>query len=131
MEEGRYFLPGSATGLRETLITSPVNAEPQYLQIMPGPSPWPLAAAVGTALPFLSLTVQAYGFSLVCGVVAVACVLRWLCETDRPLKHEEADVGAGIVLPVAITGPSSHGWWALNTLMVVMGMIAFLSLIHI
>ncbi|WP_120717561.1 cbb3-type cytochrome c oxidase subunit I [Tsuneonella amylolytica] len=127
VEEGRYFLPGSATGLRETLITSPINAEPQYLQIMPGPSPWPLAAAVGTALHFLSLTVQAYGFSLFCGVVAIACVLRWLWETDRPLKHEEADVGAGIVLPVAITGPSSHGWWALNTLMVVMGMIAFMA----
>ncbi|MGX7897014.1 cbb3-type cytochrome c oxidase subunit I [Tsuneonella sp. HG222] len=127
VEEGRYFLPGSATGLRETLITSPVNAEPQYLQIMPGPSPWPLAAAVGTALHFLSLTVQAYGFALFCGLVAIACVLRWLWETDRPLKHEEADVGAGIVLPIAITGPSSHGWWALNTLMVVMGMIAFMA----
>ncbi len=127
VEEGRYFLPGSATGLRETLITSPVNAEPQYLQIMPGPSPWPLAAAVGTALHFLSLTVGAYAFSLFSGVVAVACVLRWLWETDRPLKHESADVGAGIVLPIAITGPSSHGWWALNTLMVVMGMIAFMA----
>ena len=56
VEEGRYFLPGSATGLRETLITSPVNAEPQYLQIMPGPSAWPLAAAVGTALHFIGLT---------------------------------------------------------------------------
>ena len=127
VEQGRYFLPGSATGLRETLITSPVNAEPQYLQIMPGPSPWPLAAAVGTALHFLALTVQAYGFSLFCGIAAIACVLRWLWETDRPIKHTEADVGGGIVLPIAITGPASHGWWALNTLMVVMGMIAFMA----
>ncbi|WP_294303137.1 cbb3-type cytochrome c oxidase subunit I [uncultured Sphingomonas sp.] len=127
VEEGRYFLPGSTTGLRETLITSPINAEPQYLQIMPGPSAWPLAAAVGTALHFLALTVQAYGFSLFCGVVAILCVLRWLWETDRPLKHEESDVGGGIVLPIAITGPSSHGWWALNTLMVVIGMIAFMA----
>ena len=127
VEQGRYFLPGSATGLRETLITSPVNAEPQYLQIMPGPSPWPLAAAVGTALHFLALTVQAYGFSLFCGIAAIACVLRWLWETDRPIKHTEADVGGGIILPIAITGPASHGWWALNTLMVVMGMIAFMA----
>src|SRR5690606_11923152 len=28
VEEGRYFLPGTATGLRETIITSPANAEP-------------------------------------------------------------------------------------------------------
>src|SRR3546814_3269849 len=36
VEEGRHFLPNYATGLRETLITSPVRAEPQYLQIMMG-----------------------------------------------------------------------------------------------
>ncbi|MCX7282481.1 MAG: cytochrome ubiquinol oxidase subunit I, partial [Novosphingobium sp.] len=128
VEEGRYFLPGSVTGLRETLITSPINAEPQYLQIMPGPSPWPIAAAVGTALHFLSLTVQAYGFSLFCGVVSIACVLRWLWETDRPHKMTQGDVGGGIVLPIAVTGPTSHGWWALNTLMVVMGMIALMAM---
>ncbi|MBB3860644.1 cytochrome c oxidase subunit I+III [Novosphingobium hassiacum] len=128
VEEGRYFLPGSATGLRETLITSLLNAEPQYLQIMPGPSPWPLAAAVGTALHFLALTVQAYSFSLACGIVAVVCVLRWLWETDRPHRLREADVGGGIILPIAVTGPSSHSWWALNTLMVVMGMIALMTM---
>ncbi len=127
VEEGRYFLPGSVTGLRETLITSPINAEPQYLQIMPGPSPWPLAAAAGTALHFLSLTVQAYAFSVFCAVIAILCVLRWLWETDRPLKHAEADIGAGIIVPIAITGPDSHGWWALNTLLVVIGMIAFMA----
>jgi cytochrome c oxidase subunit I+III len=127
VEGGRYFLPGSATGLRETLITSPVNAEPQYLQIMPGPSPYPLAAAAFTAFFFLALTVQAYTFSIFSGVVATACVLRWLWDTDRPLAHTEADVGAGIVLPVEITGPSSHSWWALNALLVVMGMIVFMA----
>ena len=41
VEEGRYFLPNSATGLRETIVTSPVMAEPEYVEIMPGPSPWP------------------------------------------------------------------------------------------
>ncbi|WP_262422797.1 hypothetical protein [Brevundimonas denitrificans] len=40
VKEGRYFLPGTATGERETLITSPLNAEPQYVARMPTPSPW-------------------------------------------------------------------------------------------
>ena len=128
VEEGRYFLPRSATGRRETLITSPILAEPQYLQIMPGPSGWPLAAAVFTAGFFLSLTVQAYPFAIFCGAIAVAATLRWLWETDRPIKQETADIGAGIQVPIAITGPSSHGWWALNTLMVVIGMIGFMAL---
>jgi cytochrome c oxidase subunit I+III len=128
VEQGRYFLPGSVTGLRETIITSPVNAEPQYLQIMPGPSVWPFAAAVFTAGFFLSLTVQAYMFGAVSGVLAVGCVLRWLWETDRPIDLHEADIGAGIVVPIAITGPSSHSWWALNTLFTVMGMIVLMAL---
>ena len=125
--EGRYFLPNSATGLRETIITSPVNAEPQYLQLMPGPSPWPIGAAAFTAFFFLSLTVQAYAFAWFSGVVATVCVLRWLWETDRPIAQKEADIGAGIVVPISVTGPRGHGWWALNTLMVVMGMIAVMG----
>ncbi|MEE2794408.1 MAG: cbb3-type cytochrome c oxidase subunit I [Pseudomonadota bacterium] len=125
--EGRYFLPNSATGRRETLITSTVMAEPQYVQLMPGPSPWPLAAAVFTALFFLSLTVQGYAFAVFCGIIAVISTLRWLWETDRPIKQESAHIGAGIEVPIAITGPSSHSWWALNTLMVVIGMIGFMA----
>jgi cytochrome c oxidase subunit I+III len=127
VEEGRYFLPGSATGLRETIITSPINAEPQYLQIMPGPSPWPIAAAVTTAGFFLALTVQAYAFGFASGVIATGCVLRWLWETDPPIKQETADIGAGITVPIALTGSISHGWWALNILAVVMGMIALMA----
>ena len=128
VKEGRYFLPNSVTGLRETLITSPVNAEPQYLQIMPGPSAWPIGGAVATAGFFLALTVQAYTFALFSGVIAVGCVLRWAWETDVPVKQETAEVGAGITLPIAITGPQSHGWWALNTLLIVIGMIAAMGL---
>jgi cytochrome c oxidase subunit I+III len=125
---GRYFLPRSATGLRETIVTSPLLAEPQYLQIMPGPSAWPFAAAVFTAGFFLALTVQAYMFGWVSGVLAVASVLRWLWETDRPVEQAEVDIGAGIMVPTYVTGPSSHGWWAMVILLVVMAMIFIMAL---
>ena len=128
VKDGRYFLPNSATGFRETLITSPVNAEPQYLVLLPGPSAWPIGAAVFTAGFFLSLVVQAYPFAIFCGLVAVACMLRWAWDTDRPIKQHSADIGAGITVPTLMTGPTSHGWWALNTLMIVIGMIAFMGL---
>ena len=128
VEEGRYFLPNSATGFRETLITSPIRAEPQYVQLMPGPSPWPLSAAVFTAGFFLSATVQGYAFAVFCGIIAVVSTLRWLWDTDRPIKQQSADIGGGIEVPIAITGPRSHGWWALNVLMVVIGMIAFMAI---
>jgi cytochrome c oxidase subunit I+III len=123
VEAGRYLLPGSATGYRETLITSPLRAEPQYLQIMPGPSVWPLLAAVFTAGFFVLLTIEAAAIAVTSGVLAVACTLRWLWETDRPVAAKRVDVGAGIVLPTYVTGPSSHGWWALVILLVVVAMV--------
>ncbi len=128
VEQGRYFLPGSATGRRETIVTSPLLAEPQYLQIMPGPSVWPFAAAVLTAGFFLALTVQAYTFGAVSGVLAVLAVLRWLWETDRPVEQGEVDIGAGIRVPTYVTGPQSHGWWAMVILLIVMGMIFAMAL---
>jgi cytochrome c oxidase subunit I+III len=128
VEAGRYFLPGSATGHRETIITSPLNAEPQYLQIMPGPSAWPFFSAVFTAGFFLLLTVQAYSIGMISGVLAILCVLRWLWETDRPVKPARADIGAGIEVPTYVTGPSTHGWWATIVLLIVIGMIFVMAL---
>ena len=128
VEQGRYFLPGTATGLRETLITSPLRAEPQYVQIMPGPSVWPLLAAVFTAGFFLLLTVQAYTPAIVCGILTIPSVMRWLWETDRPVPQETVDVGAGICLPTYVTGPSTHGWWAIVILLVVLSMVFLMEI---
>jgi cytochrome c oxidase subunit I+III len=123
VEEGRYFLPGAPTGHRETLITSPVRAEPEYVQIMPGPSVWPLFSAVTTAGFFLLLTVEAYTPAITSGIIAVLCVLRWLWDTDRRVAAEEVDVGAGIMLPTYVTGSRTHGWWAMVILLIVIFML--------
>ncbi len=123
VEEGRYLLPGSATGRRETIITSPLRAEPQYLQIMPGPSAWPGLAALFTAGFFILLTVQAYTPAVISGVLAIPSMMRWLWETDRPVADREVDVGGGIRLPTYVTGPSTHGWWAMVILLVVILMM--------
>ena len=127
VEEGRHFLPNSATGLRETLITSPIRAEPQYLQIMMGPSAWPFLAAVFTAGFFLLLTVQAYVPALACLPLAIFSILRWLWDTDRQVPEKHVDVGAGIMLPTYVTGPSAHGWWAIVCVLVVAGMIFLMA----
>ena len=127
VEEGRHLLPYSATGLRETLITSPVRAEPQYLQIMMGPSAWPLLGAVFTAGFFLLLTVQAYVPALVCLPLGISSILRWLWDTDRPVPQPRVDVGAGVMLPTYVTGPSAHGWWAIICVIVVAAMIFLMA----
>jgi cytochrome c oxidase subunit I+III len=116
---GRYLLPNSATGHRETIVTSPVRAEPQYLLVLPGPSVWPMLSAIFTAGFFLQLVIQAYWTAIFSGLLAIACVIRWLWATDRPVPSDDADVGAGIRLPTHKTGPQSHGWWALIALLFV------------
>ena len=123
VERGRYLLPGAPTGKRETIITSPLRAEPQYLQIMPGPSVWPLLSAVFTAGFFLLLTVQAYALAVISGILAIPSMVRWLWDTDRPVTPERVDAGGGIMLPTYVTGPSTHGWWAIVCLLVVVFMI--------
>jgi cytochrome c oxidase subunit I+III len=121
--KGRHFLPGTATGLRETIITSPLRAEPQYLQIMPGPSVWPLLGAVFTAGFFLLLTIQAYTPAVVSGILAVPAILRWLWDTDRRVAEKTVDIGGGIRLPTYATGSGTHGWWATVMLLVVAFMV--------
>jgi cytochrome c oxidase subunit I+III len=128
VEAGRYFLPGTATGARESLITSSARAEPQYVQIMPGPSWWPLLAALFTAGFFLLLTVKALTLSAICGVLTVVCLMRWVWSNDRHLPQKQVDAGAGIMLPTYVTGPQSHGWWAAVLLVIVLGMIYLMAL---
>ena len=55
---GRHYLPGTITGVRETIVTSPVEATPQALLRLPGYGWSPLLAAVGTAGFFMLLTVK-------------------------------------------------------------------------
>ncbi|MBL8301279.1 MAG: cbb3-type cytochrome c oxidase subunit I, partial [Ideonella sp.] len=128
VEAGRYFLPNTATGHRETLVTSTMRAEPQYVQIMPGPSWWPLLAALFTAGFFLLLTVKALTPSAVCGVLAVVCLMRWLWTNDRHLPQQRVDAGAGIMLPTYVAGPQAHGWWGAVLLTVVLGMIFLMAM---
>ena len=123
VEKGRYFLPNAPTGRRETMITSPLRAEPEYIEIMPGPSPWPLLSALFTAGFFILLTIKAEQPALLSGLLAIASVIRWLWETDRPVREQEIDVGGGIMLPTYATGPRTHGWWAMMILLTVVGMI--------
>jgi cytochrome c oxidase subunit I+III len=127
VKAGRYFLPGTATGGRETIVTSTLNAEPQYLLRLPGPTAWPIWAALFTAGFFLLLTVQAYWPSVVSGVLAVYCLMQWCWFLDRPLAEKNVDIGAGIRAPIYVSGPSSHGWWAMVITLTVAGMVLTMS----
>jgi cytochrome c oxidase subunit I+III len=123
VESGRYFLPGAPTGRRETIVTSALEARPQYILQMPGPSWSSFLAAIFTAAFFLLLTVKLVYPALAFGALALAAVLRWMWATDPGPVREPVRIGGGIVLPVYMTGPSSHSWWATVTFLLVAGSI--------
>jgi cytochrome c oxidase subunit I+III len=123
VEAGRYYLPGTATGGREALVTSPIDGLPQYILQIPGPGWQPFLAAVFTAGFFLLLTVKFVITATICGVIAFGCVIWWLWETDPGPTRPPAEIGGGIVVPVYVTGPMSHSWWAMVVLMIVSGMV--------
>jgi cytochrome c oxidase subunit I+III len=116
----RFYLPNAPTGVRETIVTSPIEAAPQYLQRLPGPGWTPLLAAVLTAAFFMLLTVKMIGASLVCGILAIACILVWVWGSD-PEPLGDVDIGGGIRLPTYASGPVSHAWWAVVILLLVAG----------
>ncbi|WP_207486000.1 cytochrome c oxidase subunit I [Arenibaculum pallidiluteum] len=121
VEAGGHFLPGAPTRRRETIVTSPVEARPQYLMPMPGPHWGPFLAGLFTAAHFLMLTVQLYTLSIVPGVLAIAMVFWWLWELDKGEDFPPQDIGGGIRVPVYVQGPRSHSWWAMAVLLLVDG----------
>lgn len=119
VEEGRHFLPDAPTGYRETIVTSPVEAKPQYIIQMPGPGWVHVVAAVFMAAFFLLLTVKLVVPALACAVIAVAACIWWGWGLDPGPGKGEVDIGAGIVVPTYMSGPRSHAWWAMVVLILV------------
>jgi cytochrome c oxidase subunit I+III len=119
VEAGRHYLPGSATGKRETVVTSPVGAEPRYVLILPTDSWWPLIGAAGTAGFFLLLTMKLTLVAWICAIVAVIAIVAWLWQSDRPPPIASARVSDTLTLPVGATGTASPSWWATFIMLVV------------
>jgi cytochrome c oxidase subunit I+III len=121
VERGEHYLPDAPTGGRETLVTSAIEARPEYVVRMPGPSWTHVAAAVFTAACFLLLTVKLLVPAVLCALGAIGSCIAWVWQIDKGPGHGEVDIGHGIRVPTYMTGPSGHGWWAMVILMFVAG----------
>ena len=123
VDAGRYYLPGTVTGRRETLLTSAVEAKPEYLLQLPGPGWTPFFAAAGTAAFFLLLTVKLVIPAAIGAAVAIIMMLWWMWGSDPGPSHAPVGIGSGVTVPVYVTGPASHSWWAMVSLVLVAGML--------
>jgi cytochrome c oxidase subunit I+III len=119
VQEGRYYLPGAPTGGRETIVTSAIEAHPEYVVRMPGPGWAHVLAAVLTALCFFSLTLKMIIPAAICGSLAIVCVIAWMWEMDPGPEPGPVEIGGGLKLPIYASGPRSHSWWAIVVLILV------------
>ncbi|HYP83294.1 cbb3-type cytochrome c oxidase subunit I [Variovorax sp.] len=119
VEAGRHWLPGTAFGGRETLVTRVRDARPVQLLLLPADGWSPLLAAVGTAGFFLLLTVGWVATAFAFGVLAIGAIVHWLWGSDRAVPADRATVADGVSLPVRPAGRRSHSWWATALLAVV------------
>jgi len=120
VEAAKHYLPNAPTGLRETIVTSPLEATPEYVLRLPGPAWSPFLAAIFTAAFFMLLTVKLIAVALVCGVLAIGFILIWTWSSD-PEPFGDVDIGRGVRVPTYVSGPRSHAWWAVVILMLVAG----------
>ncbi|MGH6902350.1 MAG: cytochrome c oxidase subunit I [Geminicoccaceae bacterium] len=114
VDEGRFYIPDAEEGLRETLVTSPLDAEPAQCLRVPGPTFLTLFAAIFTGGAFIFPTFHMYVAGLVSAAVALCFVLVWLWTGTAVIPEKtHKDVGLGLTLPLYLSGPGSVGWWAM------------------
>jgi cytochrome c oxidase subunit I+III len=110
--DGRHWLPGTAFGGRETIITGPLRGEIRHLFRLAGDGWWHFLAALGTAGFFLLLTVSMYLLATLCAVVAIAAIFAWVWQLDRPPPAATAKIGDHVEIPTLAIGRGAPSWWA-------------------
>ncbi|UJR83467.1 cytochrome c oxidase subunit I [Sandaracinus amylolyticus] len=129
IDEGRFYLPDAEEGMRETLVTSVIDARPLQCQRLPGPSFIPLVAAIATGGFFVLGTFEQWPLALACLVVTTAVIWRWLwIGTAQKPEKTEKDIGLGVRLPLYVSGAQSVGWWGLLVTMLA-DFTAFVSIV--
>lgn len=118
VDDGRWYLPDAEEGLRETLITSTLDGEPQQCLRVPGNSFVPMLAAVLTGGAFIFSTFHWFWLAGISGALAVLVILQWLWAVTEDPGEDSKDVGLGLRLPLYVSGPASVGWWAMFITMI-------------
>jgi cytochrome c oxidase subunit I+III len=129
IDNGEGYLPDAKEGLRETLVTSVLDARPVQVLRVQGPSWLPAITAVGLGGVFIFATFKMWLVVAVSAVIFMGGLLTWLWTGTAPIPEaQDKDAGGGRRLPLYVSGPSSTGWWAMFITMTG-DLTAFLSLI--
>jgi cytochrome c oxidase subunit I+III len=129
VDEGEGFLPDAEEGLRETLVTTTVDARPVQILRVAKPSFLPMFSAFLVGGFFILSTFHLYTLAMTSGALALCIILAWLWTgTGQIPEKDSKDAGHGYVLPTYVSGSGSVGWWGMLVTMLA-DLTAFLSLL--
>jgi cytochrome c oxidase subunit I+III len=129
VDSGKFYLADAEEGLRETLVTTTVDAVPIQCLRVPGPTFITLWAAVFTSGIFIFSTFHWYLAASISGLLAFGTILVWMWTGTAQIPEKlSKNVGLGLELPIYVSGPSAVGWWAMFITMLG-DMTAFISLV--
>ncbi|KAA5542620.1 cytochrome c oxidase subunit I [Roseiconus nitratireducens] len=129
VDEGNFYLSDAEETLRETLVTTTVDATPIQCLRVPGPTFLTMFAALFTGGVFIFSTYHWWWAAGVSGVLSLVTILTWLWTGTALIPEKDRkDVGLGLELPTYVSGPRAVGWWAMFITMLG-DMTAFVSLV--
>jgi cytochrome c oxidase subunit I+III len=85
---------GLRTDMREVLVTTMLDAEPDSRMRMPEPTIWPLLAAIATGVTFIALIFTPWGLPLG-AVLITGAFVGWGWPTARETKLQEREERGG------------------------------------
>jgi cytochrome c oxidase subunit I+III len=78
---------GMRDDVRESLVTSLLDATPIHKHLIPEATPWPFLTAVGVAIFFITLIFTPWGM-VIGSIAAFPPLLMWAWPTRKSFKHE-------------------------------------------
>jgi len=84
----RPVVTGVRTDVRQTLVTTLMDAAPDYLQSSPEPTLWPLIAGLATGVMFISAIFNAWGLVVGAALLFVPLVMwAWPNSDEQRRRH--------------------------------------------
>ncbi|MBI4497554.1 MAG: cbb3-type cytochrome c oxidase subunit I [Chloroflexi bacterium] len=99
---------------REGIGTTLLEARPESIIRIAGPSIWPFAAGVAVSVASFALLFDLYLITLLSVLVSIVFGVLWMWPTDDKRRIEGAGATLGNpALPVYTSGAASPDWWAM------------------
>ena len=129
IDRGEGYLADAEEGLRETLVTTVLDAQPLQVLRVQGPTWVPMLTAIALSGVFILPVFKLWAWTLVFAAAFLIALLHWLWTGTAIIPEKPAkDIGDGRMVRLYRAGPASTGWWAMFITMTG-DLTAFLALI--